>query len=370
MEEIKNINLPIVGRIQHGEKQVLNQKSKVVELGYFIAKIKNDNMNFLLNRFNEKYKEQDKITVHFFDENPLTVKRVRYNQSGAVCYCMQNEEQGKQKVSNVWQPIKCSEDCKYRVANDSSHKPMCNVEGTLKFLLPEISKDRIWLMKITGQTSIRRLNSYFNLQRQLGNSIIGDYIIFLNKEQQTNREGKSFSNYILDIMKKEDFISNDLISKNQDNSNLLSTNIEQNVNKTVSNSGECEFTTKEKSKKEISKKSSQKNNKEIEKEVVKQKETTMVDDIQIDDNINNYYVLVDTFSKSLMKEGKLTDYLFATFMDINDKTVDVAIPPSLSEDLLKCDIGTTVKLSLSSKNDNTFTNSIEYVQKILKNVAA
>ena len=58
MEEIKNINLPIVGRIQHGEKQVLNQKSKVVELGYFIAKIKNDNMNFLLNRFNEKYKER------------------------------------------------------------------------------------------------------------------------------------------------------------------------------------------------------------------------------------------------------------------------------------------------------------------------
>lgn len=70
---------------------------------------------------------------------------------------MKNQEQGKQKVSNVWQPISCSESCKYRISSDGKSKPMCNIEGTLKFLLPEISTDRIWLMKIIGYTSIKRL---------------------------------------------------------------------------------------------------------------------------------------------------------------------------------------------------------------------
>lgn len=51
MEQVRKMNLPIVGRVQHGEQQILNQKRRVVELGYFIAKIKNDNMQFLLNRF-------------------------------------------------------------------------------------------------------------------------------------------------------------------------------------------------------------------------------------------------------------------------------------------------------------------------------
>ena len=55
MEQVARMNLPIVGRVQHGEKQIVDNKTKVKELGYFIAKIRNDNMNFLLNKFNEKY---------------------------------------------------------------------------------------------------------------------------------------------------------------------------------------------------------------------------------------------------------------------------------------------------------------------------
>lgn len=101
MEQLRNMNLPIVGRIQHGEQQISNQRKKIVELGYFIAKIKNDNMQFLLNRFNEKYKQEKKLNIRFFDDEPLSVRHIRYNQGGAVCYCKENEVQGKQKVSNV-----------------------------------------------------------------------------------------------------------------------------------------------------------------------------------------------------------------------------------------------------------------------------
>lgn len=80
MEQVRKMNLPIVGRVQHGEQQILNQKRRVVELGYFIAKIKNDNMQFLLNRFNETYNKETKINIRFFDEEPLSVRRIRYNQ--------------------------------------------------------------------------------------------------------------------------------------------------------------------------------------------------------------------------------------------------------------------------------------------------
>ncbi len=40
MEKVRNINLPIIGRIQHGEQQVTNNKRKVVELRIFYCKNK------------------------------------------------------------------------------------------------------------------------------------------------------------------------------------------------------------------------------------------------------------------------------------------------------------------------------------------
>ena len=40
MEQVTKTNLPIVGRIQHGMQQIVNQRKRVTELGYFIARIK------------------------------------------------------------------------------------------------------------------------------------------------------------------------------------------------------------------------------------------------------------------------------------------------------------------------------------------
>ena len=41
MEQVTKTNLPIVGRIQHGMQQIVNQRKRVTELGYFIATTKN-----------------------------------------------------------------------------------------------------------------------------------------------------------------------------------------------------------------------------------------------------------------------------------------------------------------------------------------
>lgn len=376
MEQLRNMNLPIVGRIQHGEQQISNQRKKVVELGYFIAKIKNDNMQFLLNRFNEKYKQEKKLNIRFFDDEPLSVRHIRYNQGGAVCYCKENEVQGKQKVSNVWKTVNCSEDCKYRLSADGTSKPMCNLEGTLKFLLPEISTDRIWIMKITGQTSIQRLKAYIALQKHLGNPIIGDYTLFLKQEEQTNKMGKTFNNYVLDIVKKEDFISNDTIPSNQANQKQLSTITTQNVDNTATNSNSDvvsnqEKESKSKETKTTEKKSTKKEPKEKKQETITQDETKKkTENTEPKNEFENYYVLVDTCKRTLMKAGKPTEYLIGNFVDMKDQTIDVVIPPQFADELSQCDIGTTVILDLATVGDKTFTNNIQYVQKCLKNVAA
>lgn len=370
MEQVRKMNLPIVGRVQHGEQQILNQKRRVVELGYFIAKIKNDNMQFLLNRFNETYNKETKINIRFFDEEPLSVRRIRYNQGGAVCYCMENQEQGKQKVSNVWQPISCSESCKYRVSSDGKSKPMCNIEGTLKFLLPEISTDRIWLMKITGYTSIKRLQTYIDLQKQIGNSVIGDYTLFLKQEEQTNKFGKTFNNYILDIIKKEDFISNNSIPENQ--TKQLSTNTAQTVNNDVADSKEIVTETQPaKTEQKVTQEQSKETKVAEKKTTKKTTKTKKKDEVTaFEEKYKDHYFLFETTTKTISKAGKPTEYLVVKFADVKDNLIDVVIPPQFADEILECDIGTEVILDLAKAGDNTFTKSIVYEHKLLKNVAA
>ena len=55
---------------------------------------------------------------------------------------------------------------------------------------------------------------------------------------------------------------------------------------------------------------------------------------------------------------------------MKDKQYQVIIPPQYAEELKQCDLGTAVLLDLQTKGDKTFTNSIQYVEKHLKNVAA
>lgn len=366
MEQIKNMNLPIVGKIQHGEQIITqNGTKRVKELGYFIAKTKNDNMQLVLDRFNERYPKRTSLIIHFFDENPLSVRRIRYNQGGAICYCMAGQNQAKQRTTSGWKTINCTSECTYSIPSDEISKPMCNLEATLKFLLPEISNDRIWIMKITGQTSIKRLQAYINLQRQLGNSLIGNYILFLKQEQQTNKTGKTFNNYILDIMRENPINSNNSNSKDYNNQIPLSPNTNTDIETTI----------------EINKKSEKMN---IKKSSKQPKSTKKQDSLSTENNISSnlkeqeknneeleeYYSLLETKMKSFLKDGKSKNYLVASFVNSKDEPIDVVIPPEFSEELLQCDLGTLVKLDLKTSNNNTFTKNIQYIQKYIKNAVA
>ena len=93
MENRTRMVLPIAGKIQHGEKR----QNKVVELKRFIAKTQNETMQFLADRFNEKYPNCNRLKIRIFDEEPLYTRYARYNQSGIACYCKETEELAKQK---------------------------------------------------------------------------------------------------------------------------------------------------------------------------------------------------------------------------------------------------------------------------------
>lgn len=378
MEQVTKTNLPIVGRIQHGMQQIVNQRKRVTELGYFIAKTKNDNMNFLLNRFDEKYPKQTFLNVQFFDEDPLSIRKIRYNQGGAVCYCMAGTSKGKQKVSNKWQDIECSSDCQYCIKQKGTSKPACNYEGTLKFLLPEISKDRIWIMKITGQQSISNLEEYINFQKYLGNSLKGTYTIFLNQIEQTNSEGKKFNNFVIDIVKTEDFNSN--YQKNTNNS-IVSTESQKTVDNPIQNQAEIVKTTKKETNsqtKNTTKKSTKVNTDNVvpitENEKVdsqaEQSQTTNEQNKQKTETYKEHCFLYDTEYKTFKKAGKDTEYLIAKVTDINDKTTDVIVKPEFRAEMEKCDIGTELIIELEKFKDNIISKHIEFVNIMPKKVAA
>ena len=345
--------------------------------------MKDDNLQFLLNRFEEKIGKRTAITVRFFDEDPYTVKQIRYNQGGTACYCMEGETQAKQKVKNKWTQIECKAECQYREKTGQG-RPMCNEEGVLKFMMPDICKDKIWYMIIKSKTAIEKLREYINFQKQIGNSLIGDYVIFL-KEVEHIVEDKKYKNKIVDIIRKEDFISNNQTllfnEESPQNQKQLSTNKSQNVNNTTEKSNNIESKTEviqdevvenkieqvettEKKKANKTTKNKKEENKEKEKDSAKQEDTDM------SSKYDKCHMLIDTETKILMKDGKPTEYLFANFVDTQDKTYNVIIPPQFAEELKKCELGTAVILDLQTKGDKTFTNKIEYIEKCIKNVAA
>ncbi|MBQ3413866.1 MAG: hypothetical protein IJH39_00630 [Clostridia bacterium] len=412
MEQTRYVNLPMIGRIQHG----LLENNRVKELGYFIAKSEDPYMEKYLQKFNELYKGKQCIDIEIFDKEPLSVKYARYNQSGEVCSCMENSKDAKLKVKNGWQNIKCTENCQYRQRNEQG-KAQCNRIAWFKFLIPSISKDRIFLMRITGQRAINRLKEYFSFQKEQQGSVKGQYILFLRKEEQRNILGQTFNNYILDIMKK-DFNQVEKIPDNQENNQNVSTINAQNVNNTSTNVKNSppnvvtEIDTKNNNSKEkiidesnvakeeqnaeskkgkatTKKKSKSKKSVENQEGIITENKgeiasispeqtsnENIIDsentgDAEDTDDVNKYFVLESTYTEMIAdKQGLEKPYLIGKFHDYNENIIDIAIKPEDSEELQKCDIGTLVKIDIHEALNKKFAVKLEYVNKIIKKVAA
>lgn len=387
MEKTRNTNLPIIGMVQHGiQIQNPNGTKRGKELGHFIAKIQDNYMQKFLQKFKELYEGKKYIEIEFVNDNPLTKKFVRYNQGGEMCYCLEGNSTGSQKTKSGWKPIECNtEKCQYRQRNEAG-KMACNRIGWLKFFIPLISTDRIWLMKITSQKSIDRLDSYIKIQKAQGNSLNNRYILFLKQEEQENKfTGQKFNNYVLDILKKEDFLLEQTIPQTSEISVKQSTANAENVNnnvvnqepETIENNNTSNVTTIENiNSKEVSTKKSttkkqtkskSKNEENTPKET-KSKETKTED---TDDESKNCYALLRTFTKKLIdKTGKTKEYLIGEFADMQDNISNIVIRPEDSKEIAECDLGTFVKLDVSEIGGRKFAIKLEFIEKRLKNIAA
>lgn len=377
--------------MQHGEQVKTPKGKRVTELGHFIAKIQQEYMQRYLQEFDKQYKGKKYIEIEFCNDEPLTKKYVRYNQSGEVCSCFEGNTTANQKTKNGVQQVACGPECQYRQKNEQG-KAACNRIGWLKFFIPSICKDRIWLMRITGQTSINRLDAYINLQKAQGNSIKGRYILFLKQEEQTSQAtGQSFNNYILDILKKEDFESNKPIPQNQTNPNEISTTNTKNVNNQVEKQEISEFkdekinTTKsEKSKvlkkqeekSEVQKEDKTATTKKTTKSKAKKTEENKVENktdasTKTENSTDNCYALLRTFNEKLTsKNGETKEYLIGEFADMNDNISNIVIRPENAQELSECDLGTFVKLDIKEIGEKKFAMSLEFIDKRVKNIAA
>ena len=390
MEQTKLVNLPLIGNVQHGEKI----DNKVKEYGYFIAKTKNTHMQSYIEKFDKLFKGKQSIEIEFFCEEPLTKKYVRYNQSGEVCRCPENSNQATQKVKNGWQQIECKgSECQYRQKNEAG-KCACNRIGWLKFLIPSISTDRIFLMKITGQTSINQLDNYIKLQKIQGKSIKGLYTLFLYQKEQTNSLCETHKNYLVDIVKKDEFDSNKPIPQNTQNEKELSTINTQNVNnkaekqkitqiaanksttstiqkqtqnveteKTADTKTTTKSETKTSAKKETKSKSKKDNAKSQDKVTETSEKTEKVD-------LDNCYALLRTFTKKIVYNGQPKEYTMGEFADMNDKISEIAVKPEDANELLECDLGTFVRLEIKDVGNIKFAVNLEFIEKATKKIAA
>lgn len=390
MEQTRNTNLPVIGMVQHGiQIQNPNGTKRAKELGHFIAKIQDNYMQKFLQKFDELYTGKKYLEIEFVNDNPLTKKFVRYNQGGEVCHCLEGNSTGSQKTKDGWKPIECNtEQCQYRQKNENG-KTACNRIAWLKFFIPSISKDRIWLMKITGQTSINRIDAYINIQKAQGNSLDNRYILFLKQEEQTSKStGQTFNNYVLDILKKEDFLLEQTTPKTSENTQELSTKNEQNVNNNVVNQElavttnnntptvipveniKPKETTTKKSTATTKKQTKSKTKKEEEK-APKEMKTEESKTESSDDKLKNCYALLNTFPETLVdNQGNKKEYLVGEFADMKDKISNIVIRPEDSAELAECDLGTFVRLDVSERKGRKFAMKLEYIEKTLKKVAA
>ena len=360
MEKTRYVNLPVIGIVQHGEQvPTANGGKRAKELGHFIAKVQDMYMQGYLRKFDELYKGKTSIEIEFITDEPFSAKYSRSNQSGQVCYCMFGTDEANQKTKDGWQKIKClGSNCQYRQKKKVG-PPDCKKVGWLKFIIPKIATDRIWLMRITSQQAVDTLYQYFSLQKEQGKSVKGKYILFL-KQVENSKDGKTFNNYIIDIIKKEDFISNTTTPQKEENSQEQSTTNEQIVNNNVEkNTEKSNETLKEKTKKKVTKKST--------------KKVTKIE-VSENPNVDKCYYFTNHHTEEFMKDGKPKEYFIGEFYDMTDKPVNFIVKPELVEPILECGIGSVLETEIQDFKDKKILTDFKFVQnnekEAQKNIAA
>lgn len=347
-----------------------NGNFRAKELGYFIAKILDEHMEVYLQRFNELYKEKTSIEIEIIDDFPLSIKYARANKSGEVCHCRDGTNTAYQKTANGWESIECKGDkCEYRQKDPKD----CKKVAWLKFLIPSVATDRIWLMKITSLKAINTLNDYFELKKQQSQSIKGRYILFL-KKVENSKNGKTFNNTIVDIMEDINFVSNNQIPAQTETTQSLPTANNQNVNNNVPNTekAKSKVQAKEQTEAQVTESSKPKDTTKENKQKSKKGTTKKIEKITVEENpnINKCYYFTNHHTEKFKKDGALKEYFIGEFYDMTDKQVNFIVKPELVDVILECGIGSVFEAEVQEFKGKKILTDVKFVQNNEKNIAA
>lgn len=353
MENSKFLRLPIIGVIQHGEQIIENGKKRIKDYGFFIAKTKNSNMQPYIDKFNKLLCKQKSIDIQLLESDSFSIQNARFNQSGKVCYCKENETIGKQKVNNLWKDIECNSSCIY-LQKDEKGKKACNRIAWLKFFIPKISTDRIWLMLIKGQESINNIDTYLKVQKMQQNKLNGLFTMFLTQKEQVDQFGKTHNNFVLDIMRKQEIISNNSIPQTIEDSK----DEPKGKNKKAENTNSKKIKEKE-------------NSKETKKKSTKSKSKKIIDiPIEEEPDIDKCYYLIGNHMEKFTKNGELKEYFVGDFNDMTDKPNSFVIKPELVDIINECGIGSVFELEIQEFKNNKIVTNLKFIQNKEKEIAA
>lgn len=362
------VSVPIAGCLKHGE--LFNNRPR--ELGYFITKIREEAMQHLNTRFEQLYNKQKEVIIYIFSEDACSIKRVKKNQSGTVCYCLADSEIAKEKVNKKWVEKQCTETCESRQTNGKK-AAMCQEELTLRFLIPNVSKDRIFILQSKSYHTRNNIFSYINLQKQLGNSIKGYYKLFLT-EKVSEKEGNKFTNYVVDIVKLEDSdlqaIPKNSITTNTTTittNNQTSQNSKPTTNVITKNNNSEQIKETPKTNKDTVKQKKQVQTKA--KPEQKQVEVPTTENTTIkptEDNLQKYYILLDTSVIELEKKGQLVKYTQGHFVNKDDKECNIILHPNFAGEIVECALGSQFLFDTIEKDGKIFATSFQVIDKQLK----
>ncbi len=214
-----------------------------------------------------------------------------------------------------------------------------------------------------------------------------DYL-FLKQQEQTNFLGQIFNNYVLDIVYKDDFISNNQIPQDNQKQEQLSTNKTKIVNNkvekeqipTVNNTENTTKTKETKSPKQVqnieanndetnSKKQTKTKSKKSEE---KKKGQTPEEQKNTTNEFENHYIFGTLSSETInTTNGNSKEYAVGTFYDMNDQTHKIIVKDNYATELQNCELGTLVEIdNIKEVNGRKFALDFKFIQKMEKNIAA
>ena len=351
--ESKYVSFPIAGCLKHG----IQEANRPRELGYFIVKVQESAMQHLQQKFDQLYNEQKEIIIYFFSDDAYSIKKVKRNQSGISCYCLNNSAKAKEKVNRKWIEKDCVKDCEFRQSKNNQ-KPLCLDEITLRFLIPNISKDRIWIFQSRSYHTINNIQSYIELQKLLGNSIQGYYKLFLS-QKVSEKDGNKFTNYVVDIVKVEE---SDFKTKTNDLETPVS-----NTNVSVVQEKIEEEKTQNKTSNTNKPKAKTKNTSEIQTKIKSSPKSINSEVIMpTKENINKYYILLDTGTIELTKKGQKVTYITGKFVNNDNQELEIILHPDFADEIAQCNLGSQFLLDTEYIGGRIYATNCQTIQKQLK----